>query len=85
LLLNLNVFRINALRISVDRQCELVNRIILTSKKTMERRSQVDAALHVCRNAFLEMSIVLVNLLDERSSELNIDNIKKVQEALIES
>ena len=85
MLLNLNVFRINALRISVDRQCELVNRIILTSKKTMERRSQVDAALHVCRNAFLEMSIVLVNLLDERSSELNIDNIKKVQEALIES
>jgi len=85
LLLNLNVFRINALRISVDRQCELVNRIILTSKETMERRSQVDAALHVCRNAFLEMSIVLVNLLDERSSELNIDNIKKVQEALIES
>ncbi|EGI70971.1 hypothetical protein G5I_00217 [Acromyrmex echinatior] len=74
---------INALRVSVDRQCELASRIILTSKE-IERRNQV-AALHTCRDVFLEMFTVLVNLLNERSSGFNVDNIKKVmQEALIE-
>jgi len=45
------------LRATVDRHCELVSRIILISKKTAKRRSQIDSALRACRDAFMEVSI----------------------------
>ena len=42
-------------------------------------------ALRTCKDAFLEVSTVHVNLLQKRLNGSNIDNIKKaVQEALIE-
>lgn len=79
---SINISKINALRASVNRQYELASRIILTSKETAKRRGQVDTALRVCRDAFLEVSTVLVNLLDEKSNGFNVEDIKRVvQEA----
>ncbi|KYQ58472.1 hypothetical protein ALC60_02509 [Trachymyrmex zeteki] len=40
----MNVSRVNAFRATVDRHCELANRILLTSKEIAERRGQVDVA-----------------------------------------
>lgn len=61
---SMNVSRVNAFRATVDRHCELANRILLTSKEIAERRGQVDVAFRACRDAFLEVSTVLVNFVN---------------------
>lgn len=54
----------------------MMNRILLSSKDSIDRRSQVQSAYTVCKEAFLEVSVAYVNLLDLINTKLRRNNQK---------
>lgn len=65
----MNSSRVNALsRASVNRHSEAISRLLLSSKKTLDKRAIIESAFRACRDAFMEVWVVLLNLLDERST-----------------
>lgn len=77
----LNSSRVNALRATVDRHTDTVSRLLLSSKETLDRRAVIKSAFRACRDAFMEVSTVLINLLDgcpTPSASLSVVDIKKV-------
>lgn len=76
----LNSSRVNALRATVDRHSDTVSRVLLTSKETLKKKAIIEAAFRACRDTFIEMSTVLINLLDERSISGNVPamDVRKV-------
>ncbi|CAL1671737.1 unnamed protein product [Lasius platythorax] len=78
----LNVSRVNALRASIERHSDMVSRALLASKKTANNRATIEAAFRACREAFLEVSTVLVNKLEVRIApgRLMEEDIRKVVE-----
>lgn len=68
----LNASRVNALRATVDRHSDTVSKLLLASKESLEKKAIIEAAFRACRDAFMEVSTVLVNLLDERSATANL-------------
>lgn len=75
----MNSSRVNALRASVNRHSDSLSRLLLSSKETLVKRTAIEAAFRTCRNAFMEVSAVLINLLDERSTTANLSpgDVKK--------
>lgn len=67
----LNISRVSALRIMIERHRDTVSRILLTRKESLEKRSMIESAFRACRDAFVEMSDVFTNLLEERSTHNN--------------
>lgn len=80
----LNYSRVNALRATVMKHSESVYKLLLSSKETLERRSTIEAVFRACRDAFLEVSAVLIDILEVRSNAcVSAEDIKNaVAEAL---
>lgn len=76
----LNSSRVNALRATVDRHTDAVSRVLLSSKETLDRRVVIESAFRACRDAFIEVSTVLMSLLDGSASSAGIlaGDIRKV-------
>jgi len=64
----MTVSKINALRASIGKHEEVLTRIMLTSKESADRRTRIESAFRVCKEAFLDVSSVLAHLLEEKSS-----------------
>lgn len=69
-----------ALRRSIRVHNDKVAKLLLTSKEILKKRSMIELAFRACKEAFMEISIVLLELLEERSNTIspNFDCIKKV-------
>ncbi|XP_011861446.1 PREDICTED: uncharacterized protein LOC105558396 [Vollenhovia emeryi] len=83
----LNVSRVSALRASIERHSDMISRALLTSKDTANNRATIEAAFRACREAFLEVSTVLVNKLDEKIAHRRMagEDIRKVVEETLAS
>ncbi|XP_020294518.1 uncharacterized protein LOC109860075 [Pseudomyrmex gracilis] len=81
----INVSKINALRASVDRHSDLVAKVLLSSKEHADKKSAIESAFRACKEAFVEVSSVLINILEDKSVDLlTLDDIKKaVKDTLI--
>lgn len=78
----MNMSRLNALKLSVAKHDENLAKILLSSKESLEKRSQIAAAFRVCKEAFMEVTTVLANLIEEKvkGSSLMEDMKKAVTE-----
>lgn len=76
---SIDASRANALRATVNWHIETISRLLLSSKENLDKRSQIESAFRACRDAFIEISTVLVNLLDERAINTNqvVNDIKR--------
>lgn len=63
----MNASRVNALRASVNRHTDSALEALLSSKEALAKKSTIEAAFRACRDVFLEVSAVLIDLLDERA------------------
>lgn len=61
----LTISKINELKQSINDRNDDVSRILLASKDTLEKRKKIEAAFRECKEAFLEVSTVLVNILKD--------------------
>lgn len=74
----MNGARINTLRAAVEKQCNTITKDLLSNKETADKRSKIETAFRTCRDAFMEVSTILINLIEEKERKgLTIDNIKK--------
>ncbi|KAL6419272.1 hypothetical protein ACFW04_014001 [Cataglyphis niger] len=74
----MNASRVNVLWATVNRHTDAVSKLLLSSKETLEKREIIESAFRVCREAFMEMSTVLISLIDERLTNCTAIDIKKV-------
>ncbi|XP_020297161.1 uncharacterized protein LOC109861773 [Pseudomyrmex gracilis] len=81
----INVSKINALRVSVDRNSDVISKLLLSSKETVEKRSLIESAFRACREAFIEVSTVLAHILEERPVDHpTLDDIRGVVTEVLE-
>lgn len=59
--------RVNALRAAVNGHADSVAKFILSSKESLEKRTNAESAFRACKDAFLEVSAILMGVLDERT------------------
>lgn len=72
------VSRISALKASVDRNCSNVTQVLSASKETKDKKCQIEAAMRMCREAFMEVSSILFYTIEERfKQDAVIADIKK--------
>ncbi|CAL1672108.1 unnamed protein product [Lasius platythorax] len=64
-----NTDRINALNDTVNKHCDDIFKILSASKETIERKTIIESGFRACRDAFKEVAVTLINLLDDRASE----------------
>lgn len=62
---NLQVSKINALKVSINEHNDAIVKILLTSKETAEKRTQIESAVRYCKEAFFEVAGMLTHLLEE--------------------
>lgn len=75
----MNASRVNALRRSVNEHVNAVSRLLMTSKDSAEKRSQIGSSIRSCKEAFFELSAVYLCLLEEkRSDRLSSESIKNI-------
>jgi len=53
----MNASKINALRQSVNRHNDNVSKILLTSKESLDKKTQIESAFRACKEAFIELSV----------------------------
>lgn len=75
---SLNASRVNALRAIVNRHSDAVAKALLNSKEVFEKKATIEAAFRACRDAFMEVSTVLVNLMEERAAGLTAGDVRKI-------
>lgn len=68
----INVSRVNALRASINRHSDAASKALLASKESLNNRTAIESAFHACRDAFMEVSSFLINMLEDRSSNMNV-------------
>lgn len=73
-----DVSRVNALKASIDRHSDAIYKLLLGSKEHLDKRMQIESAFRVCRDAFIEVSSVLTNLLEEQSTVVTAGDMRKV-------
>lgn len=75
-----NVSRITELRQSINKHNDRIAKLLLSSKETSERRTIVEAAFRACRDAFNEVTTVLIGVLNDKSEakSLDLDGVKRV-------
>lgn len=78
---SMSASKVNVLRVSVDKHNDAMARILLISKNTADKKATIESAFRSCKDAFLEVSLALINLLQTKKdgSEL-VENIKKFVE-----
>lgn len=62
--------RVDALRQSVNGHHDSISKLLLSSKESLEKRSQIEAAFRVCKEAFVELSAAYFGLLDSSAALL---------------
>lgn len=73
------ISRINALKSSVNRRHDSITEILLKSKESSDKRSSIEQAFRVCKDAFVEVASYLIGFLNqEQSNELSSSDIKEV-------
>lgn len=80
---SLVISKVGALTASVNSHTYAVLKMLLTSKETAEKRAIIESAFRVCRDAFLEVSAVLVHSLEEKAVD-NVSVQKFVRDAVRE-
>lgn len=60
----LAISKLNALRQSVDRHNNDIAKLLLSSKESLERRGHIEAAFRTCKEAFVEVSTMLMGSLE---------------------
>jgi len=87
-----NASKINALRQSINRHNNNVAKILLASKESLDKKTQIESAFRACKEAFIELSTAYLTLLENGntspiiSEELRniIDNsMSKVGDSLL--
>lgn len=74
--------KIKALRSAVDKNTEVVTRLLLSSKESLERRKAIETAFRVCRETFLEVSAACVGLLDCNDSSAANPSLSEIKEVI---
>lgn len=74
----MNASRINALRNSINTHNDAIAKILLSSKETAEKKSQIESAFRVCKEAFFDLSSACLFLLENGmpSTGPSLDEIK---------
>lgn len=73
---HVDIAKINTLKASVNKHYDVVTKFLLTSKETAEKRSQLEIAFRVCKDAFLEMATSLAYYLENGSATHTIGDVK---------
>src|SRR5436190_22216976 len=60
----MNVARLNALRNSINEHHSIISKMLLSSKELADKRSQIDAAFRICKEAFFDLSSACIVLLE---------------------
>lgn len=83
----MNISRVNALRATVCRHSDALAGLLLSCKELKEKKVIVESAFRACRDAFMEVATVLVNVLEERSSskDISAEDVRKVVEATLDT
>ena len=81
----LDALRINEMRKSMDVCHNNIAKLLLSSKETLDRRSQLESAFRFCKEAFLELSSAYLNLVaSERTPErVTIEGVRDVIEGAL--
>ena len=79
-----NASRVNALRASVNRHADSIAKVLLSSKDSLEKRSTIESAFRACKDAFTEVSAVLLKLLEERPLSSCISVAEEVRRVVTE-
>jgi len=75
----MNASKINALRQSINRHNDNVSKILLASKESLDRRTQIESAFRACKEAFIELSSAYLTLLENgTASPITSEELKNV-------
>jgi len=75
----MNASKINALRQSINRHNDNVAKILLASKESLDRKTQIESAFRACKEAFIELSTAYLTLLENDSaSAITAEELKSV-------
>lgn len=76
----MNASRVNALRATVNRHSDAAMKALLASKETLANKAVIEAAFRTCRDAFMEIATILINVFDERitSSASKTGDVKRI-------
>jgi len=66
----LNVSRVNALRRSINDHSDKVSELLSASKIASDKRTKIEVALRVSREAFAEISVAYIGLLERNEITL---------------
>lgn len=81
----LSISKVNALRASVDKHNDAVAKVLLTSRDSLDKKSIIESAFRACKEAFVEVSLDLINLLEAKKEESGlVISIKKVVEKALD-
>lgn len=58
----MNISRINALKASVSKQND-ISKLLLSGRETLDKRSKIESAFRICKEAFMEVTTVLTHML----------------------
>ena len=81
----MNISPLNALRSTVNSHHKAVNKILLSSKETADRKTTIDTAFRVCKEAFLDLSSACIAMLENKteSSTLSLVDVKSALEDVL--
>jgi len=75
----MNASKVNALRQSINRHNDNVAKILLANKESLDRRTQIECAFRVCKEAFIELSSAYLTLLENgTTSPITSEKLKNV-------
>lgn len=77
----MSVSKIHALRKSVMRQHDSVAKILLACKESLDKKAIIESAFRACKEAFLEVSAVLLHTLEESDGDKDV-TVDRVKEAM---
>ena len=82
----LNLSRVKSLKATVERHSDIISKLMLSSKESLEKRTTIESAFRACRDAFMEISTVFTYMLEERmsSNNLTVEDVKAVVEEVME-
>lgn len=76
---NVLISKINSLRSLVNKNSDSISKVLLTSKESADRKGIIESAFRACKEAFVELSVIIVTVLEERTSTvLTSENVKKI-------
>jgi len=71
--------KINTLRQSVNRHNDNVSKILLASKESLDKKTQIESAFRACKEAFIELSVAYLTLLENgTASPITSEEVKNI-------